>query len=341
MKLKKKFILNICIFIFLYLSYKFFTIKNAKKYVVISSNLDKNKPYYYFYLPIIAEAWRRIDFEPVFLIVSSDFENINEQASKSIEYLKKLNCKIKFLQSDPSYEVMTSMISRLFVGIFPNELISDDDFVLTTDADLIPISKSYYDFNQDHSSIKIWNAYCCNDTEIEFNNEIYRMFPISHVGMTKTHWRGVMGLNFQNYKLDTDSVFKKINEIFENNKTLIQKNENIFLGDTTWYLDQKILSIKIHEYVFRLKRASLDLKPYEGMRLNRFYKNIKNELIFLNENDFSTFMRLNFSQLTDFHAFHNFNYNNWDLFKKLIERVFDFEETEFFSKYFNEFNSLN
>jgi len=38
---------------------------------------------------------------------------------------------------------MTGMLARLFIGVV-DEMLSDNDFIFQTDADLLPINKIYY-----------------------------------------------------------------------------------------------------------------------------------------------------------------------------------------------------
>ena len=126
---------------------------NATKnqYVQLATNLDeKNRRFYFFYLPMVVEAW---SYEPIIFLVSStdtDLENFNEINTisiKKLNYLKKLDVKLIQVISDPNFGVMTSMISRLFVGAI--DFLED---VLTSDSDLIPISKAYFQV-QDYDAI--------------------------------------------------------------------------------------------------------------------------------------------------------------------------------------------
>lgn len=61
---------------------------------------------------------------------------------KTIKYLSNINVTLKLISSDKDYELMTSMISRLFVGAI--EFLNDEDYINTADSGLIPVTLEYY-----------------------------------------------------------------------------------------------------------------------------------------------------------------------------------------------------
>lgn len=159
-------------------------IPSQKKYVIITSSLEENKDYYMFYLPIAAKCWQQIGFQPVLLLISSDYSNLDRLSVKTIEYLDALNITYIQVQAKHKYETITSMVARLLIGIIDNSIIDDDSFVITTDVDLIPINPYYYSLSSMNLDIiTVWNAYCCDG--FYYSNRRYSMFPMSHVGMVK------------------------------------------------------------------------------------------------------------------------------------------------------------
>lgn len=122
---------------------------SPRKYVAISTSLEMPKDFYMFYLPITCEAWRRLGFEPIVIMIltakdekfidisslihipSEDVNDSDENISfrvklnplqlKVIEYLKLLNVNIFYLKSLKHYEVVIGMMARIFIGyISPN-----------------------------------------------------------------------------------------------------------------------------------------------------------------------------------------------------------------------------
>jgi hypothetical protein len=187
--------------------------KPLKKYAALSTNLEKD--FYMFYLPMTCESWRRVGFEPIVIIIISDQSDnfidltdehrpnlttivaneikvtLNQLQLKVIEYLKRLNVKVFYFKSFPRYEAQLGMLARLFVGyLTTNYVQSEDDFILLTDVDLIPIRHGYYAMNEASESVKIWNAYCCE--RFTYKGREYEHYPMSHIGMRKRQWREIL-----------------------------------------------------------------------------------------------------------------------------------------------------
>ena len=98
------------------------------------------------------------------------------------------------------------MVVRNFAGIILN--ISDSDFIMTSDSDLYPINKKYYEIaNYNNESIYIWNAFCCGNFIHE--NESYQMYPMSSIAMSKLKWRKVMQINETSSEINGNLILKK------------------------------------------------------------------------------------------------------------------------------------
>jgi hypothetical protein len=140
---------------------KFFN--NSKNFVLISIDINSNKDYYMFILPYTTVAWRRLNYEPILFFITEQ-KNLSskkqKQLRKTTQYLSFLNVTILKVPSHQKYPFMVPMIIRLFSGILPDNLVNDNDFVITSDADLIPVNEKYY-IHSSKNSIIIWNAFCC------------------------------------------------------------------------------------------------------------------------------------------------------------------------------------
>ncbi|CAF0783789.1 unnamed protein product [Brachionus calyciflorus] len=291
---------------------RFFGPSENFKYVLMATNIDeKDNKFYYFYLPFCAEAWKKLGFKTVILLISTkevDLENLkidNQPAMKTIEYLKKLDCKLIVIKSDKNYGKITSMVSRLFAGAITE--LNDEDYIMTSDSDLIPISKSYYN-TESHDAITVWNAFCCGSYQLK--NKNYEMYPMGHIGMKKKHWREVMNFNKET-KINSESVRILVGDNMGNH--LFKEDDKIARGDPTWFADQTILSKQISIYVNELNRTELIKKKFTGIRYDRIYSD--SELIKL-AND-------SYDQLTDFHAFHSDFSEKWPIMENLFKRLFD------------------
>jgi len=238
---------------------------NIKIYAIISTTLDDN---YTFNLPVVIQAWRKLNIEPIVLVITDDYKFIfkeNSSSSQILQYLDRLNVKTLHIKANSDFSIVISQVIRLFIGIFPNDIIKDDDFVITTDSDLVPLKSSYYnvDMNRVEKTITIWNAYCCGHFK-HIDKQTYRMFPVGNIGMTKKNWRHVIQLNEMNYKLDGDSVLKFLLSIYGNG--FVQEEGK---GKLSWYADQRLISVFVHKYVTSNNNVKLDLRSYCGIRLDR------------------------------------------------------------------------
>jgi hypothetical protein len=67
------------------------------------------------------------------------------------------------IQVNQNFSIVISQVIRMFIGIFPDHILRDEDFVVTSDSDLAPLKASYcaINMNQAETSIIVWNAFCC------------------------------------------------------------------------------------------------------------------------------------------------------------------------------------
>ena len=145
-----------------------------KKYVVVSVNINAMSGYFY-HLPIVVLAWRRVSYEPIFIVVRSRAVNASRENEFTLAVLARLRAKVFFFEAQERFETTSAMIAREMVGLLPEELVGDGDFVVTSDADLYPVSARHYDVGGDEA-IKIWNGKCCGLFKHRERN--YTMFPM-------------------------------------------------------------------------------------------------------------------------------------------------------------------
>lgn len=230
--------------------------KLQSKYVTLSNNMDFEKDFYMFYLPMVCQGWRQVGFEPIVILVvpqqgdtfvnlsstsyqysdeKSPYEHefnatLNSLDLKVIQYLEYLNVKVFYMRSFPGYESQLGQLSRLLPGFLSKEYISDEnDLIILSDSDLIPVRKSYYTMNEvDHvetNAIKIWNAFCCEP--FYHRGREFDHYPMSHVGMRKHQWRYLFeGLIMQNQtiRMNRESVVSVFNTFYGKN-CFFTKNE--------------------------------------------------------------------------------------------------------------------
>lgn len=303
------------------------------QYVLISVNSDDNfRFFYFFYLPFIVEAWKLIEYKSIIFIVSSYADNLdslekilllnNTLFAKCIEYLKKQETNLIVIKTERNYGKITAMISRLFAGVLKN--IDDDDYVITSDSDLIPIRKSYYLIKK-KDGITILNGFCCGF--IIHKGKKYDMYPMGHIGMKKKIWRDIMNLDSETI-INSSSIIQLVRYNLEDK--IVKKDNKILNGDLTWYADQTIVSIKISKYVNDEKKANLVKIGYKGIRFDRKYSDIK----------LLEYLFKNYSLITDFHTFQFDSFKRWDVTNELLKRLFFKEKYLELYEYYKEFKAI-
>lgn len=300
--------------------------KTRGKYVVMSINLDTNLDFYSFYLPIICLSWRKlVNFEPIVLGVVNKNKKITRLTQKTLEYLKILNVTVVQVETVPEYDKMTGMLSRLFIGAIDNNIIKDNDFVFSTDSDLIPFRKKYFDIT-DFESIILLDAFRFG--KFRYKQSFYSMYSMQYIGMSKCRWRDVMRLNQSNLKLDGKSILKLVKNIY--GESNVKQNEFILRGDSTWWLDQKMVSIHIDNYLKFNQQQKVISRPYDGIKLDRIYSDKK----WLN-----TFNK-EYDSIIDSHLFHDNYIQKLHFIRLIMSKQLDTNMNLILNRYIDEFMKI-
>ncbi len=277
--------------------------------------------WYIFYLPMVCLSWRKLGIEPIILNTNSRQIKNDSLAAKTIEYLNLINIKIVHVTPVKGYEKMSGMISRLFIGWI--DCIEDDAFVFTTDSDLIPIKKSYYQI-ENKDSIILLDAFRFGS--FDYKNNMYKHYSCQYTGMIKSKWKTIIqAKDDYKYKLDGASILKLVETIYGSN--LIRKDRLTQRGDESWWLDQHILSIKIGNY---LKENSAQIyfeKPYVGLKLDRIHSNSEWNLVFNSK----------WNNVIDCHLFHETYVLKFKKLKDLFRKILSNNEIIIIEKYMKEF----
>jgi hypothetical protein len=151
------------------------------KYVIISTNDNED---YFHYLPIVTHAWNQLGWSVIC------FYRGNETEFPKIE---KPNEIITINELSIYREATIVQISRLFGGCLN---LNDDDYLLTSDVDMLPCS-DYWKPNFDEISVY---GYDLTD---------FTEFPICYIGMQAKLWREVMNVS------KGDNVVEMINSLLD------------------------------------------------------------------------------------------------------------------------------
>ena len=230
-------------------------------YAVYGCTSPANKDYnYVFYLPLTALAWEHLGFHSIVLLTGSRLQWSSQPAlALVLKKLQERNATVIHLESLPANEVMLSQVSRLFVSGFYN--FTDSDYLVTTDADLWPLEKSYL-LLEPGKQILSTNAHCCGDFVHE--GVKYDMIPMGSVGATIGTWRDVMSNDGETpLPNDVEGILQYLERDFGRStvRGAVQKGENV-----GWYLDQRTISIRAGQWA---TKHGLDKVQYHTRKVGR------------------------------------------------------------------------
>ncbi len=122
-----------------------------------------------------------------------------------------------------------------------NELIGKaDDYLITSDADQWPITKSFFERPKGKDLVLI-HSDCCGD--FIYKDVKYRMYPMGNIGATVSTWRQIINSDLV---IDAQSILDYFEEEFGPNVRNPVKH-----ASDEWYFDQKLVSVRIAQWIQR------------------------------------------------------------------------------------------
>jgi len=160
------------------------------KYAVFSADAN---PHYSFPLPLAAAAWMRHGFTPLFLRIGEGWEAPKPALSLralSAMGAKVVNVPIQSLWSTEQF----AKTARLLAWV----ACSEDDYLLTTDADMVLLDKSHVDSPDWGKAFHVFyaNAYYTVNRNV---------WPICYLGARAQFWRDLIGIGLAGYRPSTIS----------------------------------------------------------------------------------------------------------------------------------------
>lgn len=154
------------------------------RYVVTSSTLNHD---YAFYAPIISSMWMKLGYRPIIFLVGSSGEwKTHRFGSVALAEARRRGAVIHFTGRVVGYpESTTAQTVRLAGGHVP--FVRPDDYVMTTDIDMLPLSRSFWSKPLDGGSkidVLFANAY---------EGEKRPHWPICYIGMSALSWVHLLG----------------------------------------------------------------------------------------------------------------------------------------------------
>lgn len=159
-----------------------------KRYVAIGTTTGHD---YSFFVPIICEIWRKIGYTPLVYLVnfgdstSGTIYPEPKHAGVVIDALNERSVVFQFM-IDPVDGIQDATLAQsIRLHAAADERFGKDDLVIPSDADIIPIRKSFY-YQHDTEKYKIASYY--SNGYIEPGEH----FPSCHISATAETWREFM-----------------------------------------------------------------------------------------------------------------------------------------------------
>ncbi|KZS02830.1 Uncharacterized protein APZ42_034585 [Daphnia magna] len=242
-------------------------------YVVFGSNTPNGDSYrsydYAFNLPLTALAWERIGFRSIVLIIGSRCEWENDPAlSFILSHLEARRVSIIFIASSLEQRPKLSQTARAFAVNLPGFPGNDNDYLITSDSDLWPLRREHY-IPRPNMDVILVHSRCCGF--FLMNNKSYPMYPMSNIGATVSTWRQVMNDN-HSIAYDAETILNYLENVFGE-----MSRGPLIVGKETWYMDQRMTSIRLTEWMGKYGNSSVYRVSDDGFsRLDRNHWDVAN-----------------------------------------------------------------
>src|SRR5262245_48110159 len=156
------------------------------RFVVYSSD---TRDYYSFFLPIAARAWSRMGYKPISLLYGNrDLWMSDPKTALILELIEPIST-VRHVSILPGWSVFAiAASSRLFAAALPE--MSDDDYLMTSDVDMIPLDRAYFSQHDLSRSFAFLSADGYGDCSEGAPGQL----PMCYLGGWASRWRDVLGL---------------------------------------------------------------------------------------------------------------------------------------------------
>jgi hypothetical protein len=204
--------------------------------VIGSVNLN---PQYYMFIPKQILFWKHFNINFIAVIVGENIpDELKEYSNNIILWNKNLHLNTAFVAQN----------LRMYYSALIN--LPDDEMVMMTDMDMLPMSKGYYTDGLEHFTKNDFIYYRHID-----GNQIYMCYNSAHPHT----WGKVFGITSQ------DDIERKINDTYNNGYSGVP-------GHTGWFIDQEIMYKNLINYP-HLKVLNRPIRRLEMWDYNTFFNN--------------------------------------------------------------------
>ena len=272
-----------------------------------------------FKLPLTVRVWRRVHYKSVVIFTGNVTALKTQPVMKFVhQQVKDLGAKIVLLEATPQNVVMINQVARLVAAALLEWDNPDEVFLLTSDVDLWPINKDFYEVPPG-KKIMILNSGCCGS----FMREDVKctMYPTCNIGMTAKLWIKIMRMNTYLIKTSADIRMYLKTEFGKLLDPTMSKGVR-----SEWFVNKYLLSMRMTQWKLVHGEFYISFKP----------RNIKTDRL-----EQSTWhVPGNLNGIIDAHLIQNLsNTIGWEKTLPLIRRLFsesDIQAIEYYKKKYNE-----
>lgn len=290
---------------------------NNTRFVITSS--DTSHYNYLFFIPLTTLVWSRTqNYYPItFLIVSNQTRSGKDQIV--LNFIREkvfeaggISYMINNYKSSKYRDATISQVVRLFAMNLP---FNDDDYILTSDADMWPLSKRHFNVLHSNNSLAILyhNAY---------KSEM-KMYPICYLGAKIKVWREIMGKE--------ENILQSTYKSLENASNEFPMMENWKVGSKQWFFDQYLMFERVKKWggpihaenrfpwKDRVDRIRWPAFPYSESFINQVKSNEKVDAHILRPGDTK---------------------ENWIRLRGLLEILLDPKDMQWVDQYYKKWNEI-
>lgn len=249
-------------------------------------------------------------------------------------FLRRLGVHVIEFQCPSSHSIKMSQLVRVFGGFLADSIVGENDFILTTDSDILPLRESDY-WVVPNTDGFIYNAFCCGS--FQRRNKTYRMYPMSHLCLSKQLWRNLVLESVQRTELlqsnlSAELLSERAPFSFETISLYTRQefgslyDSNMTKGDAAWYMDQVLSSMMLNDYCGKHSKILIDKRHKLSLRLDP-------------NAPYHMWTQRQLTQFGDAHLIHDeiFDSFRWTPFKNLLAYLFNSSLANDFDLYRTQF----
>ena len=220
-------------------------LRSPEQYAIIACDTPDGTGHreydYAFYLPLTALAWQRIGFKCAVLIIGSRKEWEDHAVLRHVLHaLESQHAVVVFLNAPTVNRRMLSQTARIFAANINEFHFISEDYLITSDSDLWQLHREHFPPEVGKKLVLV-HSNCCG--QFSFKNRSYRMVPMSNIGASVATWQQVINDNHTT-AFDAESILSYFQDEYGPSV-----RENIVFASENWFLDQKLVSVRVQQWV--------------------------------------------------------------------------------------------